>query len=153
MLRRNSSFLFSKLNSGARLNDDGPVRSVGSSGQPNVRDSQPKVSGIRVTQVPVDGLQHHGESRARGAGLWTELRQLLPHARRASKHFVLAAIREPVSKFRDSRAERCGGQLQRQTGGSQTRQQRLEALLRARRFVLVERPSILELYVEYHERR
>lgn len=124
-------FLFPNETSGPRLDDDGPVRPARPVDQPDVGHTEPEVPGLRVTQIPVHGFEHHGEPRPRGARIRAELRQLLPDAGRAAEHPLLPAVRESVPEFGEWRAESGGGQLQREAGGSETGQQRVEALLRS----------------------
>ena len=122
-----------KQNSGAGLDDAWTIGPAGPSEQPNVNDTESKVPGLRLSQVPVHRLEHHGEPRARGARIRSKLRQLLPNAWRAAQHPLFPTVRESISEFGEPRAESSGGQLQRETRGSQAGQQRLEALLRAGR--------------------
>lgn len=124
-------FLFPNETSGPRLDDDGPVRPARPVDQPDVGHTESEVPGLRVTQIPVHGFEHHGEPRPRGARIRAELRQLLPDARRVAEHPLLPAVRESVPEFGEWRAESGGGQLQREAGGSETGQQRVEALLRS----------------------
>lgn len=131
------SFSFPNETSGPRLDDDGPVRPARPVEQPDVGYAESEVPGLRVTQIPVHGLEHDGEPRSRGARIRTELRQLLPDARRPAQHPLFPIVREPVPEFGESRAESGGGQLQREAGGSETGQQRVEALLRSKRRELV----------------
>ncbi|XP_043785213.1 protein lozenge-like isoform X5 [Apis laboriosa] len=126
-----------QLSNGPRLDDDGPVRPARPVKQPDVGYAESEVPGLRVTQIPVHGLEHDGEPRSRGARIRTELRQLLPDARRPAQHPLFPIVREPVPEFGESRAESGGGQLQREAGGSETGQQRVEALLRSKRRELV----------------
>lgn len=128
-----SLFFFPNETSGPRLDDDGPVRPARPVEQPDVGYAESEVPGLRVAQIPVHGFEHDGEPRSRGARIRTELRQLLPDARRPAQHPLFPVIREPVPEFGEPRAESGGGQLQREAGGSETGQQRVEALLRSKR--------------------
>lgn len=128
-----SLLFFPNETSGPRLDDDGPVRPARPVEQPDVGHAESEVPGLRVAQIPVHGLEHDGEPRSRGARIRAELRQLLPDARRPAQHPLLPVVREPVPEFGEPRAESGGGQLQREAGGSETGQQRVEALLRSKR--------------------